>query len=53
MFKAYDECVIMGSLFIGTVALVVIAAWAYYERVPRDTGGTDNEGANTDEAAPE
>jgi len=26
----------MGSLFIGTVALVVIAAWGFYERIPRD-----------------
>ncbi len=36
MLKPYDERVIMGSLFIGTVALVVIAAWGYCERLPRD-----------------
>ena len=42
MFKPYDERVIMGSLFIGTVALVVIAAWAYYERVPRDKDSEDD-----------
>ncbi len=35
MLIPYDERVIMGSLFIGTIALVSIAAWAYYERLPR------------------